>query len=134
MRTEIGTVTRLDGPWAYVEPADAAQCGKCTLCRREGREIRMRNGVGAGIGDRVRFTLDIEEIQRGFHRWNLLALVFLLGGLFLGYGAGVLLGWRPEPPALVGALGGLAAAFPLLRRLQRPAQGVPEIRALVKEE
>ncbi|HNX96163.1 MAG TPA: SoxR reducing system RseC family protein [Candidatus Aminicenantes bacterium] len=134
MKSEEGRLVRLEGEWAWVEPAETGGCEKCRLCHREGKEIRMRNRVGARVGARVRYLLDTEEMQRAFLRWNVLALSFLLGGLFLGYLAGKALGRSPEAGILCGALLGLAAAIPALRRLRRPQVQDPVICDIVKEE
>ncbi len=134
MKTEEGRVTRLEGGWGWVEPVDAGGCDKCRLCHREGREIRMTNPTGAQVGDRVRYLLDTEEMQRAFLYWNVLALLFLLAGLFLGYAAGKGFGLPPELTALGGAVGGLAAAVPALRRLRNPQEKVPEICSIIKEK
>ena len=111
-----GTVAQIDGDYAIVH-MDQTGCGRCheeggcggnnlgnLLCRSV-RSLRVANPGRARVGDRVHVAVAEGALRRSAVLAYGLPLLTLLGGALAGsavYG---------ESGAIVGALGGLAAAW-----------------------
>ncbi|HPR62988.1 MAG TPA: SoxR reducing system RseC family protein [Thermoanaerobaculia bacterium] len=134
---EEGTVMRIDGPHAWVVPDTVSACDECSLCARTStNEIRMANPVRAAAGDRVRFALDIDALNRRFIFILLFALCLVIAGAFGGHAAAPSLGLTPEIATLAGAAFAVIAAVFLTRMFQPgPSKALePTIVEIVKEE
>ena len=123
----VGVVVAARGTWAEVETSRRAACSGCAEARscgvsgaNESREIvAVRNGVGAVPGDTVELDLPASAALRlSFLVW-VVPLLGLVGGAVVG--ATGSWGVDPDAATLVGALGGAALAYALLRRIDRRA-------------
>jgi sigma-E factor negative regulatory protein RseC len=122
-------VTRLDGDYVWVDVdggcSSCAQSGGCGLSDGKGkRPQRIRNAVGAQVGDKVILIIPNGAVIRAVFYCYLLPLALTLfaaaGGMALG----------GEPEAMVGAIVGLAAGWFGLRRFGQ-REPAPEIRLKV---
>lgn len=115
-----GTVAQVDGDYAVVT-MDQTGCGRChedggcggnnlgnLLCRTP-RSVRVANPGHARVGDRVHIAVADGALRRGAMLAYGVPLLALLAGALAGSTAG------GESGAIVGALGGLSAAWLVLR-------------------
>jgi sigma-E factor negative regulatory protein RseC len=127
-----GTVTALDGDRAFVRVAGEG-CGRChepggcggnNLARvfcPSPKIHRVLNPRGAQVGEEVMIVIRERTLFRG----ALAGYVLPLLGLFLGAALG--LGLAGETGSMIGALGGLLAAWALQRtRLVRDVLSGPD--------
>jgi sigma-E factor negative regulatory protein RseC len=111
-------VTRLDGDHVWVDVdsgcSNCEKAGSCGLGDGHGKRLqRVRNTVGAKIGDPVILSVpDGAVLRAAFHAY-LLPLMLALIGAFVGMAV------EDERTAAVGVMIGLATGWLLLRRANR---------------
>jgi sigma-E factor negative regulatory protein RseC len=108
-------VVRLDGDHAWVDvDSGCSNCGKtssCGLGDGHGKRLqRVRNTVGARIGDRVVLSVPDGTVLAAAFRAYLLPIALALIGAAVGTTVG------DERAAAAGAMVGLAAGWLLLRQ------------------
>jgi sigma-E factor negative regulatory protein RseC len=119
MIEETGTVIRLDGDWAVVEPDKTGSCGSCSLkggCgtaslsrffSRRRHAFHAKNPVHARPGDTVVMGLEESSLVRGS------LIVYLLPLISMILTAGLLTAWaalndfNQDLMALIGLISGL---------------------------
>ncbi len=116
MTESEAVVTRLDGDhvWLDVDKTACSSCGESGACGlNEGkgrRQQRVRNSVGARVGDRVIISVPDGAVLRAVFHCYLLPLMTVLaaaaGGMALG----------GEPGSIMGAAVGLAVGWLAMRR------------------
>lgn len=115
MTESEAVVVRLDGDDVWLEIRDAcSSCGGsagCGLGDGKGRRAqRFRNTVGARVGDTVILAVPDGAVLRAVFFCYLLPLVIALAGAASGMTLG------GEPGAMLGAIGGLAGGWLVMRR------------------
>ena len=117
-----GTITALDGEYALVRIADTG-CGRChepggcggvnigkMLCS-EPQVFRVLNPLRGDVGQAVNIVIPEGAVRKGAFLAYGLPLLMLLIGAFLGAG------FAGDPGAILGGLGGLVVAYPVVRLL-----------------
>ena len=136
---EEGTVTALVGAGdrvqVTVERAEA--CGRCEArgaCKVLGGEkkdlvLEVDNAVGAGVGDRVRLSIEEAAVVTASTVLYLVPALGIILGAAVGYLLAGRLGTGPDDTAVIGALAGLVlgllASWLIGRRLSRGTRFVP---------
>lgn len=128
MIEEFGTVVQVDGERACVEVLRVSACGSCSARQGCGTgslaklfgvrplQLWMRNEIDARVGDRVVLGIEEGALVSGSLMVYLLPLIALLACAAAGQAVATGLGIENgEPFALLGGLGGLAAALGWLR-------------------
>lgn len=136
---ENGTVVAVRGDRADVVLGASATCGSCTACGKSASgDMLLRDvsdEIGATVGDEVEILIP-ESLQV---QAALAVYAVPLGGLLLGYLAGVLLGKALGfDPDTTGGVVGVAAATAALagtqvreRSLARNGRYKPRVRAII---
>ncbi len=115
-------VTKIEGTEALVEAVQGGGCGQCSgskgcgsgklsqmLCVRP-RVFRVRNQIGANVGDQVQVAVADGTVLRGALTLYGLPLLLALGGALLGaHWAGA--AEMRDAGAAIGAAAGLAGGF-----------------------
>lgn len=139
MNETKGTITAHDGAYAFVRIADTG-CGKChepggcggvnigkMLCS-EPQVFRVLNPRQSNVGQFVSIVIPEGAVRKGAFLAYGLPLLMLLVGAFAGAG------FAGDPGAIVGALGGLAVAFPVVRFVQSGSAASTEFQPYVDPE
>lgn len=129
MIEQEATVVRIDGDTAEVTTRRQSSCGSCSAKGGCGTSLieawfpqrvsrfRLKNDIGAHVGDTVVVGLDESKLRRG----SLLLYALPLAGLILGAVLGEYLAQRSGHPSELGAvvfgLLGLSAALLQVRRV-----------------
>lgn len=135
------TVTALEGDYALVE-ASQSGCGRChetggcggnngaRLFCHAPRRFRVRNPLGARVGERVSVGVADGAILRSAAILYVLPLACLLAGALAG---ALLLPDARDGAALVGALVGSGLAWRLAVRLQRRSAHSGRYEAVIRQ-
>ncbi|MGL5439307.1 MAG: SoxR reducing system RseC family protein [Filifactoraceae bacterium] len=91
---EEGSVTKIDGDYAYVLIKRHAACGKCKACELgiEGRneiEVKTVNKENAEVGDRVSVILESPDVLKAAFIVYMIPLICFSIGWFLSWVFGV---------------------------------------------
>lgn len=114
----VGTVVALEGDTAVVRFQRSSMCAHCGACLTAGEhemETRVKNELGAAVGDRVRVALPGKKVAGA----SLIAYLIPLLALLAGVLAGSLIS---DIAAILCGLACCAAAYLVLRVLDRRFQ------------
>lgn len=139
MIEESGTVVAIAGQDVWVQTIRQSTCGACSARKgcgqgalsslTDGRanQVRVRNGIGADVGDRVTLGIDESQLLRASLLVYALPLLLLLGGALLAGGI-----WPDQDgPAIAGGVLGLALGFMLLKTVTRDAGANPKLQPVL---
>jgi len=132
MIEENGQVVKVEGGYAWVETLRTSTCGACaagqgcgasvlaSVLGQRNAPVRVINGIGALVGDRVVIGIAESSLVRG----SLAVYAVPLAGLFIGALTGHYLGdgWAPrhaDLSDLLGAAAGFAAGLGWLKHFSR---------------
>lgn len=128
MIEEIAIVRAVDGDFILVEPQRGAHCGSCSAQSGCGTaalgkalgtrpiEIRVRNSLAVGLGDRVVIGMEAADLTRLSLFAYVVPILLMIGSAILfGSLAGRLVHSLGEPVAAIAGLGGLVAGLYWLR-------------------
>ena len=140
---EEGIVTRVSGVEAEVTATRAEACSKCgskSTCAALGGTtsntvVRVSNGIGASVGDRVAVTLPGSSVVGAAGLLYFFPAVALIAGAGGGHMAAESLGVNPDVGTGVGGLLLLVISFALVavvgRRLGRKSTFIPQISRVI---
>jgi len=110
--------------------------GACQALGGQTRDIVLLvdNELGAHPGDRVRITMAETAVIKASLVLYLFPALGLIGGAAAGWALGQSQGWSADPPAILGALGGLVVGFLVSwlvgRRMSRNKAFAPRLTAI----
>jgi sigma-E factor negative regulatory protein RseC len=120
MTESEAVVTRVDGDHVWLDAdgsAGCASCGQaagCGLGDGKGKRLqRLRNTIGARVGDRVTICIPDGAVLKAAFYSYLIPLALIVGGAAGGMSIG------GESAAILGALVGLLGGWLALRRVNR---------------
>ena len=119
---EQGTVIKIEGDSAMMRFARSEACEGCKACKMGAEKdmfVRIQNTLDAKVGDVVEVELEAKRLLSAGAWAYLFPLAMLFLGLAIGYLGGGKMGWNQELAAAFGALAMVAAAYLLLKRMNR---------------
>lgn len=137
-KLELGKVEVVEGLYAYVKPENPETCKKCALsalcAMNSSQQIKMINSVNAKEGDRVKFDVDIEELNIKFIKFLTFSLFMMLVGVFGGYLIGDKLGIQRELTSILGGAIFLFIVYYIYKKVEKKGKKMPTIVEIEKEE
>jgi len=137
-KLEEGKVEKVDGLYAYVKPSDPKLCKKCALsalcAMNSSQQIKMINTVEAKEGDRVKFDVDVDELNVRFIKFLTFSLFMMLIGVFGGYLLGEAIGFQKELISILGGAFFLFIVYLLYKKFEKKEKKIPKIVEIEKEE
>lgn len=130
MMKENAHVVAAKGGRAIVKTLRSEACGSCgaqSACHAMGgskeMEVEVINPVGAKAGDKVELELPESSFVKASAVTYLIPLTFLMTGAIVGYYLSGVFGWSQDASSALLALAGVAAAFPVVAKLNRNLSG-----------
>jgi sigma-E factor negative regulatory protein RseC len=130
-------VIQLQGEDASVKPIGTGGCGHCDseggcgsgtltklFCSNKPRNFKVRNEVGAKVGDEIQISIPDGALLRGAMKMYVLPLILLLAGGITGVGLAGSEAAGRDAYAVAGAVIGLLLGFILARLSPKSGRAV----------